>query len=200
MTLAEKAAFLKGLAEGTGIDDGKEAKLWTKLTDLLADMAHEIEELQACNEDMADALDEVGEELSYLEEITCDLDTPEDFEDYDDFDWHNPWGDGPDCDGECDKCPGCEEFMSGEDGEKDDNVVSFLDFEKACDAPAEEPEEPAEEESAEEDGEPIYDGVEYDVTCPACGEEIVFDEKTLKEGFIVCPACKERLEFDLSEE
>ena len=36
--------------------------------------------------DCVDALDEVTQELSYLEEIVCDLDTPEDFEDEDDED------------------------------------------------------------------------------------------------------------------
>ena len=84
MTIVEKAAYLKGLTEGLGIEsDSKEGKLWGVLTELLSDMAHEVEDLQESNMDCIDALDEVTQELSYLEEIVCDLDTPEDFEDYD---------------------------------------------------------------------------------------------------------------------
>ena len=37
-------------------------------------------------------------------------------------------------------------------------------------------------------------------TCPACGEEITFDEETLEEGSICCPACGEVLEFDLGDD
>jgi len=91
MTVVEKAAYLKGLVEGLGIEaESKEGKLWGALNDLLHDMAHEIEDLHACNMDYAEALDEMAEELSYLEELTCDLDMPEDFED--------------ECDGDCDCC------------------------------------------------------------------------------------------------
>ena len=86
MTVVEKAAYLKGLTEGLGIEkDSREGKLWGVLTELLSDMAHEVEDLQDSNMDCVDALDEVTQELSYLEEITCDLDRPEDFED-DDYD------------------------------------------------------------------------------------------------------------------
>ena len=52
----------------------------------------------------------------------------------------------------------------------------------------------------DEDGEPEYDGVMYDVTCPSCGQEISFDEETLAAGSITCPGCGEVLEFDLSDE
>lgn len=89
MTIVEKAAYLKGLTEGLGVGaDSKEGKLWGALCDLVSDMAHEIEDLQQCNLDYADVLDEIGDELSYLEELTCDLDTEywDDDEDDDDDD------------------------------------------------------------------------------------------------------------------
>ena len=140
MTVVEKAAYLKGLTEGLGIaPDSKEGKLWNALNELLSDMAHEIEDLHACYDEHDEALDEVCDELNYLEELTCDLDFPEDDDDYDDED------------------------------EEDD------------------------------DGEPEYDGVIYDATCPVCGEEISFDEDTLAEGSIECPNCGEKLEFDLGD-
>ena len=86
MTVVEKAAYLKGLTEGLGIaPDSKEGKLWNALNELLSDMAHEIEDLHACYDEHDEALDEVCDELNYLEELTCDLDFPEDDDDYDDF-------------------------------------------------------------------------------------------------------------------
>ena len=164
MTIVEKAAYLKGLTEGLGVEpDSRDGKLWGVLTELLSDMAHEIEDLQASNLDFAEALDDISEDLTYLEELTCDLDMPEDMDDTDE------------CDGNCGSC-GLD--CGSEDDEDEDNS----------------------EDEDEDDEELDYDGVMYDVTCPACGEEISFDEDTLHEGSIRCPACGELLEFDLSDE
>ena len=57
----------------------------------------------------------------------------------------------------------------------------------------------SDDEDEDDDGEPEYDGVIYDATCPVCGEEISFDEDTLAEGSIECPNCGEKLEFDLGD-
>ena len=171
MTIVEKAAYLKGLCEGLGVDpDSREGKLWGALNELLSDMAHEIEDLQSGSLDFADALDEFGDELSYLEELTCDLDRPEDLDD--EF-----------CTGDCGSC----EFDCGlaDEEEDEDKVVPFPDDEGA---------------DEEDDEELSYDGVLYDVKCPVCGEEITFDEDTLELGSIDCPKCGETLEFDLSGE
>ena len=46
------------------------------------------------------------------------------------------------------------------------------------------------------DGETVY----YEVTCPACGETVTFDEDMLRQGGIQCPACGADLEFDLGDE
>ena len=82
MTVVEKAAYLKGLTEGLGIDpQSKEGKLWAALNDLLADMAHEIEDLQDSGLGHAEALDALAEELSDLEEAVFDLDDDEEDED-----------------------------------------------------------------------------------------------------------------------
>ena len=118
MTVVEKAAYLKGLCEGLGVEpESKEGKLWGALCDLVSDMAHEIEELSQSNTDFADALDEIGEELSYLEELTCDLDVPEDMMD-------------DECIGDCSCCCGCEPFdgededYESEDGEVDEDTLN----------------------------------------------------------------------------
>ena len=82
MNLVEKAAYLKGLAEGLGMDaQSKEGRLWAALNDLLADMAHEIEDLHEADDRLDDALDELAGELSYLEELSCDLEKLDDDDD-----------------------------------------------------------------------------------------------------------------------
>ena len=113
MTVVEKAAYLKGLTEVLGIaPDSKEGKLWNALNELLSDMAHEIEDLHACYDEHDEALDEVCDELNYLEELTCDLDFPEDDDDYDDEDEDDD-GD-PEYDGVIydATCPVCGEEIS----------------------------------------------------------------------------------------
>ena len=83
MTIVEQAAYFKGLAEGLNMEnDSREGKLWGALTTLLSDMAHEIEDLQADSLDTAEAIDDLGEELRFLEELAMGLD--EDFDDEDD--------------------------------------------------------------------------------------------------------------------
>ena len=137
MTVVEKAAYLKGLAEGLGVTpDSKEGKLWAALNDLLSDMAHEIEDLQESNLDLADIIDDMGEDLSYLEELTCDLDTPDDVCDADyDEDYDEDADEDPDEDEELeydgvfdeetlDKgyilCPECGEKLEFDIGGEDD--------------------------------------------------------------------------------
>ena len=109
MNLVEKAAYLKGLAEGLGMDaQSKEGRLWAALNDLLADMAHEIEDLREADDRLDDALDELAGELSYLEELSCDLEKLDDEDD----------GDNEEDDAEYDgvvydaTCPVCGEEIS----------------------------------------------------------------------------------------
>ena len=75
MTIVEKAAYLKGLTEGLGMTpETKEGKLWAALQDLLSDMAHEIEDMQSAQLDMADALDELTDEVTLLQDACGELD------------------------------------------------------------------------------------------------------------------------------
>ena len=78
MTIVEKAAYLKGLTEGLGVEpDSRDGKLWGALTDLLSDMAHEIEDLQSASLDFADTVDEMCDDLTMLEEMVDALDVPD---------------------------------------------------------------------------------------------------------------------------
>lgn len=155
MTVVEKAAYLKGLVEGLGIEpDSREGKLWGALGELLSDMAHEIEDLQATDMDHAEALDEMAEELSYLEDLVCDLDEPEDFED-------------EDCDGECASCGLCDE--ESEEDEEDEPEFDGVIYDVTC---------PVCGEEISFDEETLEKG---SIECPSCGETLEFDLEDEKE-------------------
>ena len=152
MTIVEKAAYLKGLTEGLGISpDSKEGKLWGALNELLSDMAHEIEDLQASNLDFAEALDDISEDLTYLEELTCDLDMPEDMMDEEG------------CSGDCSSC--LLDCGAEDEDEEDDEELSYdgVMYEVTC---------PVCGEEIAFDEDTLSEG---STTCPACGETLEFD-------------------------
>ena len=157
MTIVERAAYLKGLTEGLGVDpDSRDGKLWGALTDLLSDMAHEIEDLQSGALDFADALDEIGDELGYLEELTGEFELPEEDdedEDEDDEDEEDNIVPFSDADGE------------DPDDEEEDEEIPFdgVLYDVKCPVCGEEitfGEDTLEEGSIE---------------CPKCGEVLEFD-------------------------
>ena len=154
MTIVEKAAYLKGLTEGLGVDpESRVGKLWGALCELVSDMAHEIEDLQESNLDFAGALDDMSDELNYLEELTCDLDMPED-EDDDDDEYYRPSGCGRRC------------CVSGsEDGEDEDEELSYdgVMYDVTC---------PVCGEEITFDEDTLTEG---SIICPQCGEELEFD-------------------------
>lgn len=152
MTIVEKAAYLKGLTEGLGISpDSKEGKLWGALNELLSDMAHEIEDLQASNLDFAEALDDISEDLTYLEELTCDLDMPEDMMDEEG------------CSGDCSSC--LLDCGAEDEDEEDDEELSYdgVMYEVTC---------PVCGEEISFDEDTLSQG---STTCPGCGETLEFD-------------------------
>ena len=160
MTIVEKAAYLKGLCEGLGVDpDSRDGKLWGALNELLSDMAHEIEDLQSGSLDFADTLDEFGEELSYLEELTCDLDRPEDMDD--EF-----------CSGDCESCE-YDCFSDEEDeGEEDEDEDEDEDGEPGYDGVLYDVKCPVCGEEITFDEDTLELG---SIECPSCGETLEFD-------------------------
>ena len=68
MEILEKVAYMKGLAEGLGLDTkSKEGKLFTIMMDILDDIALELQDLRTGQEDLEDALDAVSDDLSEVE-------------------------------------------------------------------------------------------------------------------------------------
>ena len=99
MTNTEKAAYLKGLAEGLELDESKkETKLIKALIDLVDDLAFSISELEDAFNDLADQVDEIDEDLAMVEDDVYD--------------------DG-ECDGDCDSCD-CEDCEDCDCFEDDD--------------------------------------------------------------------------------
>ena len=161
MTIVEKAAYLKGLCEGLGVEpDSRDGKLWGALNELLSDMAHEIEDLQSGSLDFADTLDEFGDELSYLEELTCDLDRPEDMDD--EF-----------CSGDCESCEyDCFSDEEDEGEEDEDEDEDEDDGEPGYDGVLYDVKCPVCGEEITFDEETLEEG---SIECPKCGETLEFD-------------------------
>ena len=82
MEILEKVAYMKGLAEGLGLDvKSKEGKLLKVIMDILDDVALELQDIRDEQEDLEAGLDAVSEDLADVEEYLYDLD--EDDEDDD---------------------------------------------------------------------------------------------------------------------
>lgn len=79
MTTSEKVAYLKGLAEGLGLDtETKEGKLISVIIDVLEDIALDIEDLEDGALDLWDEIDELSDDLTALEDEIYDEDDDED--------------------------------------------------------------------------------------------------------------------------
>lgn len=75
MTLKEKVAYIKGLAEGLKLDQDKaEVKLINEMLSLLEDMAHDISVDEDIIEELGLQVDEIDEDLATLEDDYYDLD------------------------------------------------------------------------------------------------------------------------------
>ena len=83
MTISEKVAYLKGLADGMELekDASKEGKLILKIIDILEDVGLSFEDLESEVEDLGDAVDVLSEDVEDLETIVYD-----DWDDYEDED------------------------------------------------------------------------------------------------------------------
>lgn len=102
MGVSEKVAYLKGLAEGLGLDaESKEGKLFAAIIDVLDEMAEEILDLEEEMTDIEEGLDAVSDDLSEVEETLYELE--DEFDDDDDEDEE----DEEDC--FMTTCPACEE-------------------------------------------------------------------------------------------
>ena len=120
MTTSEKVAYLKGLAEGAGLDPAsKDGKLFHTVIDILEDLAYDVEDVNDAVAELAEGLDDACDELADVEEILFgDVDELDDDDDDDD------WGleDGDELIDADDltlyeaACPACGEVITFDEG------------------------------------------------------------------------------------
>lgn len=86
MTISEKVAYLKGLAEGLNLDTekSKEGKLISVMIGILEELAMSVEDLEENALNLGEEIDVLSDDLADVEDVVFEDD--EDEEDYDD-DW-----------------------------------------------------------------------------------------------------------------
>ena len=87
MTITEKIAYIKGLAEGLSLDESKpEVKIINAMIDLLDDIAYDLTDVEELYDELSEQVDEIDEDLADVESDLYD-DEEDDDDDYDfDFD------------------------------------------------------------------------------------------------------------------
>ena len=80
MTISEKVAYLKGLAEGLNldVDKSKEGKLISVMIGILEEIGLSIEDLEENTAALGEEIDAISDDLSDVEEIVYDEDEDED--------------------------------------------------------------------------------------------------------------------------
>ena len=80
MTVTEKVSYLKGLAEGLGIDETqKEGKIIKAIIDVLDDVAFTVADLEDGFDELVDQVDMIDEDLDSLVEDLYDEDEEEEY-------------------------------------------------------------------------------------------------------------------------
>ena len=90
MTISEKVAYLKGLAEGLDLDTvkSKEGKLISVMIGILEELAMSVEDLEENALNLGEEIDVLSDDLADVEEAVFDEDYEEDEDDLDyDDDW-----------------------------------------------------------------------------------------------------------------
>jgi DNA-directed RNA polymerase subunit RPC12/RpoP len=125
MNITEKAAYLKGLAEGLAIDPAsKEGKLLLAIVDILDDMALTVADMDDEVAELAERVDEIDEDLASVESDFYEDEDEDDDEEDDEF--YEV------------ECPSCgEEIYVDEDILEDEKVVcpncgQEIDLELEC--------------------------------------------------------------------
>lgn len=115
MTTSEKVAYLKGLTEGYGMDPAtREGKLLATITDILEDLALDLEDVMDSMGELEEGLDVVSDDLADVEEILFD-DIDEDEEDDEDEDDEDEELDTDDLVLYEAQCPSCGEYVTFEE-------------------------------------------------------------------------------------
>ncbi len=113
MTIIEKVAYLKGLADGLGLEKEKspESKILKVMVEVLEEIGYAIEDLEEADALLSEGLDVVSEDLEDVEELLLS----EDLDDDCDCDCDDDCGCGCGCSCGDDffevECPNCDEEL-----------------------------------------------------------------------------------------
>ena len=191
--MKEKAAYLKGLIDGLGIDETtKEGKVIKAMSELLCEMAQAIDGI---DEDVTQAYDQINDLSEELEDLEADLyedDEEADEDEADDAEAEEDEDDNADVASEPYyevACPACGETVYVSEDDLDAGEANCahcgVTFEVALEGDEDEAKDAP---------------VQYEVTCPACGQTTVFEEDDLLDGAPKCPGCGKPLDFEVTEE
>ena len=100
MTISEKVAYLKGLAEGLNLDTekSKESKLISVMIGIMEELAMSVEDLEENALNLGEEIDVLSDDLADVEDVVFDEEDDDASEDYDD-DWFEV------------ECPTCGETL-----------------------------------------------------------------------------------------
>ncbi len=136
MTISEKVAYLKGLAEGLNLDTekSKEGKLISVMIGILEEVGLSIEDLEENAHALGEEIDALSDDLADVESVVFE-DDEEDSGDYDD-DWFEV------------ECPNCEEPLIIDDKALADGFIQCPNCETKFSLDlSDDPEENGQEES-----------------------------------------------------
>lgn len=81
MTTKEKAAYLKGLADGLGmLDDSKSGRVLSCIIDILGELASDVEDIEDSVFSLSEEVEQLGVDLDEVGDILCGEDEDEDEE------------------------------------------------------------------------------------------------------------------------
>ena len=124
MSITERIAYIKGLAEGLALDkETKEGKLIAAIIEALEDIAYEVA-------DTTERVDMIDSDLADVEDYIDELEESFD-EDWDDEDWYDDEDEDDEDDGVYEfECPNCHQTVYLDESTLDDDE----DFELECPA------------------------------------------------------------------
>ena len=118
MSITEKVAYLKGLAEGMDLDtEKKEGKLLAAIIDVLEDIALELADIEDAQEELGEGLDAVSDDLEDVEDLLYGEDGEDDEPAYE----LDDLGEDEDC--YATTCPTCEETIYFDESVLEDGEV-----------------------------------------------------------------------------
>lgn len=133
MTISEKVAYIKGLAEGLNLDcEDKNSKVLKAIIELLEDIALSVEDLEDGCAELCEQIDAVDEDLSNLEDFVY---SDEDDDEY----YDDEYFDDDDDDLYEVECPACHDVVYLDEGMLEEGEIACpncgtnLEFDLDCD-------------------------------------------------------------------